>query len=453
MQVFPAGDYPPRLRHHEDRHVAGDGQCERHHNPPPGCRTTPPARPSTAGTCWHSGPVHPHDRVHPDHAHPDHATLAAVAEAAAADAGGLDPHLLGDFLDSVWTAVSARRRLPEHRTARYRLLGERAAGDGVALRALLDLYLSAAWRLWRLLPPVAAPDDAAAVVDAGEVVLRASDDAVAALTEGYQLARRQLVRREESARREFVDDLLTGSSDVPGVLHRAQRYGLDLAAPHAVTVVRATAPYTDGSALLATLERRLQGSVADADPLVATKDGALVVVFSAPDREAVRDVLSRLRTTLGTPAATGWRAGVGRPGTGAGAVVQSYEQARRALDLARRLNWRDPVADTADLVVHDVLLRDRAAARDLVTALLEPLREARGGPEPYLRTVETYLAAGGNATETARRLHLSVRAVTYRLARLRTLTGADPADASGRFALQAAVLAARALGWPDEQPD
>ncbi len=384
---------------------------------------------------------------------PPPGTLAAVAAAAADDAGGVDPALLGDFLDAVWTAVLDRRRLPAHRTARYRAVGERAAGAGVALRALLDLYLSAAWRLWRHLPPVAgaaAGADPGAVVDAGEVLLRASDDAVAALTEGYQLARRQLVRREESARREFVDDLLTGTSDVPGLVTRAQRYGLDLAAPHTVTVVRAGTAYTEGSALLATLERRLQGSTADADALVATKDGAIVVVSAAPDREAVRQVLERLRTVLGPPDRTGWRAGVGRPGTGGGAVVQSYEQARRALDLARRLRWSDPVADTADLVVHEVLLRDRAAARDLVRTLLEPLRHVRGGPEPQLRTIEAYLAAGGNATETARRLHLSVRAVTYRLTRLRDLTGADPTDAAGRFALQAAVLAARALGWPDD---
>ncbi|NAZ86580.1 PucR family transcriptional regulator, partial [Kineococcus indalonis] len=390
--------------------------------------------------------------------------VAAVARAAADDAGGLDPDLLGDFLDAVWAAVLDRRRLSAHRIDRYRLVGEHAAGAGVALRALLDLYLSAAWRLWRLLPPVAAATgpattgpgaavrsvDAAALVDAGEVLLRASDDAVAALTEGYQVARRQLVRREESARREFVDDLLTGTSDVPGLVRRAQRYGLDLAAPHTVTVVRAAEAYTEASALIATLERRLQGAAADADALVATKDGAVVVVSAAPDREAVREVLETVRVVLGPPDRTGWRAGVGRPGTGAGAVVQSYEQARRALELARRLRWRDPVADTADLVVHEVLLRDRTAARDLVRTLLEPLRGVRGGPEPYLRTVEAYLEAGGNATGAARRLHLSVRAVTYRLARLRDLTGADPAEASGRFALQAAVLAARALGWPDD---
>ena len=401
---------------------------------------------------WHSAGVPVPDPTHePARAPgPDADQLALVAAAAADDAGGVDAALLGDFLEAVCGAVGARRRLSTARAARYRRLGAEAATAGVALRALLDLYLSAAWRLWRHLPAVAGAEaDPQGVVTAGEVLLRASDDAVAALTEGYQLARRQLVRREESDRREFVDDLLAGSSDVPGLLRRAQRFGLDLSAPHAVAVVRAGDPFTDGSSLLASLERRLQGSAADADALVATKDGALVVAFAAPDRAAVQEVLTRLRDVLGAPERTGWRAGVGRPGAGAGAVVGSYEQARRALELGRRLRLAEPVADAADLLVYEVLLRDRAVALDLVESTLAPLRGARGGLEPLLQTLEAHLDAGGNATETARRLHLSVRAVTYRLARVRDLTGVDPARAQDRFALQAAVLAARALGWPD----
>jgi len=377
--------------------------------------------------------------------------LDRVAGDAARDAGGLDPALLDDFLAAVWRAVAAGRRLPASRVRGYRRVGEEAAAAGVALRALLDLYLSAAWRLWRQLPVVqAAAQDPQAVVTAGEVLLRATDDAVASLTEGYQLARRQLVRREESARREFVDDLLAGTADVPGLLRRAQRFGLDLSGPHAVLVVRAAEPFAEGTAAVTTVERRLQGSAADADALVATKEGALVVVFAAPDREAVAEVGTRVREALGPPAPARWRAGVGRPGSGPGAVVSSYDEARRALDLGGRLRLPDPVADAAELLVFEVLLRDRAAARDLVESVLAPLREVRGGARPYLATMETYFETGGNATETARRLHLSVRAVTYRLARVRGLTGLDAARAQDRFGLQAAVLAARALGWEDE---
>ena len=186
---------------------------------------------------------------------------------------------------------------------------------------------------------------------------------------------------------------------------------------------------------------------------MATKDGALVVVFAAPDRAAVEEVVERLRSVLGPAARTGWRAGVGRPAVGAAGVVGSYEQARRALELGDRLGsgtpGADPVADAADLLVHEVLLRDPDVARDLVESTLAPLRQVRGGAEPVLATLAAYLDSGGNATETARRLHLSVRAVTYRLARVRDLTGVDATRPEHRFGLQAAVLAARVLGWPE----
>ena len=80
---------------------------------------------------------------------------------------------------------------------------------------------------------------------------------------------------------------------------------------------------------------------------------------------------------------------------------------------------------------------------------MTPLQGARGGAGPLLATLEAYYATGANATATARRLHLSVRAVTYRLARVAALLGRDPTDPAARFALQAAVLGARLLDWPD----
>ena len=45
-------------------------------------------------------------------------------------------------------------------------------------------------------------------------------------------------------------------------------------------------------------------------------------------------------------------------------------------------------------------------------------------------------------------MHVSVRTVTYRLARVKALTGHDPSDPANRFALHVAVEGARVLGWP-----
>ena len=69
------------------------------------------------------------------------------------------------------------------------------------------------------------------------------------------------------------------------------------------------------------------------------------------------------------------------------------------------------------------------------------------GAGPLLETLVAYFAAGGNSARCARALHLSVRAVTYRLDRVRELTGLDPTAPDDRFTLQVAAMGARLLDW------
>jgi sugar diacid utilization regulator len=281
------------------------------------------------------------------------------------------------------------------------------------------------------------------------------DDAVAAIAEGFQLARRSLVRSEESARREFIEDLLTGGSDLATVLRRASGYGLDLSGPHAVAVVVAERPFTDAAPVVGSIERAVLGSKGDADALVASKEGRLVVVFPSPDDAAVEHVLAQLTAALeparGRSPNGRWQIGMGRSAAGAHGVVSSYQEARDALVLAERVALTAPIVHARDLLVYSVLLRDREAIADLVDTLLTPLLAVRGGSGPLLDTLAAYFASGGNAAQTARTLHLSVRAVTYRLDRVRALTGLDPARSTDQFSLHVAVLGAKLLGWPEPQ--
>jgi sugar diacid utilization regulator len=143
-----------------------------------------------------------------------------------------------------------------------------------------------------------------------------------------------------------------------------------------------------------------------------------------------------------------WRVAAGRPYPGAYGIARSYEEAREALTLAERLQLDTDTVRASDLLVYRVLVRDQAAIADLVHAVLDPLTQARGGAKPLLQTLQTYFDTGEVATETARRLHMSVRTVTYRLAKVKALAGHDPADPAQRFALHAAVLGARLLDWP-----
>jgi len=63
--------------------------------------------------------------------------------------------------------------------------------------------------------------------------------------------------------------------------------------------------------------------------------------------------------------------------------------------------------------------------------------------------LQAYFDTGGIATEAAKRLHVAIRTVTYRLDRIKQLTGYDAANPIHRFTLQAAVLGARVLDWPN----
>jgi sugar diacid utilization regulator len=118
------------------------------------------------------------------------------------------------------------------------------------------------------------------------------------------------------------------------------------------------------------------------------------------------------------------------------------------MELAHRLGLPQQIAHSGDLLVYRVLIRDEAAMADLVQATLGSLVSARGGPETLLSTLEAYFGSGCRTAETARRLHLSDRAVTYRLQRVQKLTGLDPSDSEHRLTLHVAVTGARLLDWP-----
>jgi hypothetical protein len=403
--------------------------------------------------------------------------LGAIAAAASREAGGVPVGLLADYLPAAAEAAAGGRRLTAAELSGYGRSGEQAALSGVALRGLVDLFLSATWRLWRELPAGTSPT---AVRAAGLALLRAADDAVAAAAEGFERALLTVARREEAERREFFDDLLSGRGGVGDLIVRGDQLGLRLAGPHQVVVAGSAAAGATLNPAGVAVDAVVADAAAPSPALVATRGGRIVAITGAADGKeadrvarALARLLVRAQPGAGTgqpppgtgagrpPARTGtgqapegpepsppWRIVVGRPYPGPSGVVRSYEEAAEALDVAERLGLPEPVASASDLLVYQVLLRDRTAITDLVRTVLMPLGTARGGAGPLLATLAAYFARGGVAAAAARDLHLSVRAVTYRLARVRDLTGRDPGLPADALTLQVAVIGARLLDWP-----
>ncbi|HZD01466.1 MAG TPA: helix-turn-helix domain-containing protein [Actinomycetes bacterium] len=365
-----------------------------------------------------------------------------VAAAETAQDMGLDAALLGEYPATLMAVAGTGRRLTQAELDACRARSVEAAERGVSLRSLIRLYLTVTWRLWSQLPAVHAADRPAVLRQVAEAVLRAADDATASIAAGYEGAQRMAIRLEEALRREFIDDLLSGRGDIQLLVERSERVGLQLTSPHLVAVIHPQQPLADTSPVTRQVEAAVRSRFGDSNVLVATKEGALVCVVPAVTEAAARDLADLLGRVVGE------RIGIGRPRSGPRGVGQSYEDAREALDLATRLRLQEPVIEADRLVVYRVLLRDRAAIAELVDTVLGPLQRARGGAEPLLATLQAYFAARGISAVAARQLHVGVRTVTYRLQRIKLLTGHAVTEPAQRFALEAAVLGARLLGWP-----
>ncbi|AWL39393.1 MULTISPECIES: CdaR family transcriptional regulator [unclassified Streptomyces] len=346
---------------------------------------------------------------------------------------------LGGYAEILGEVAGTGRRLTREELESRRTLGRESAEAGHQLRALVRLHLAETRASW---PATARGTDAAAT----DAVLAAVEQAVDAFAEGFERAQRLTVRREEAARREFIDDLLYGRSDLGRLAERATRFGLRLSRAHAVAVAAGPEAYTESDAASRSVEAALLTRFSGRKILLTTKDGRLVCIAPGSQPDVLRYFAKQAHA-----ATDGGQVAVGRPHRGPGGVVHSYDEALEALDMAERMGLDDPVLYSADLLVYPVLTRDRQAMADLVRSELGPLQQARGGAEPLLETLSVYFDAGCVAAETARRLALSVRALTYRLERIHQLTGSDPSDPIHRYSLQTAVIGARLLDWPAKE--
>jgi len=341
--------------------------------------------------------------------------------------------------------VSDDAELSPEDTRAIQRVGSLAAEEGLSAMEIVELYLTTSARVWRV-----PEQSTAAPSSTTQPLLEAIRVGVPALIEGYQNTGRRIIRQEETARQELVDDLIRGDADIADLVQRSEPFGLDLGTRHQIVLAEPRGPGKADPRDEATLSRAVMEHYGERDTLVTRRSRQLVVLV--PARQAGSDVddpLQRLHGVLrrSTPGRS-WRLAVGRPYAGAHGIARSYQEAREAISLVERLHPDADFLATRNLLIYRVLGRDRAALTDLVESVLVPLQQARGGAGPLVATLEAYFAAGAVATETARRLHVSVRTVTYRLERIAALTGYNPALPIERLTLHAAVLGARLLPWP-----
>jgi len=285
----------------------------------------------------------------------------------------------------------------------------------------------------------------------------------AATIVGTELLRvRSVERAEERARGNFVHALLHGRlSNQADLVARASHHDFPVADRYGVVVARSAGLIgdVDSPRHLAEMAReagRVQ-PFTERKTLAAVVGDVLAIVRQVPPEsrarpdptvEELREYANALERRLSKLSKRQMLIAYGRPVTGAQQIVESYREARVALDLRERLGV-DHVCGFADLRVDSALLglAQQPAGKSLADDILNPLRNDRGGGA-LLDVARAYVESGGNVNEASRRLGLHRNTLLYKLDRVTRLLQRDVREADTQFtiwlALRLSSLAAAA---------
>ncbi|MBO9522060.1 MAG: helix-turn-helix domain-containing protein [Nocardioidaceae bacterium] len=270
---------------------------------------------------------------------------------------------------------------------------------------------------------------------------------------GTELLRvRGLERAEERARGNFVHALLharfTNHADL---VARSSHYDFDTEARYAVIVAHSGGLIArgDSPAKLAEMARdaaKLAESPQRQTLTAVVGDAIAVVRQVSPSRRGqddpatkeLREYATALDRRLTERSQRDVLVAYGRPVEGAEAIVESYREARVALDLRQRLRVND-VCGFADLRVDSVLLElaQQQPGREFSTEMLDPLRAERDGR--LVEVARAYVEAGGNINETARRLSVHRNTLLYKLDRITRLLQRNIREPDTQFAVWLAI--------------
>lgn len=272
---------------------------------------------------------------------------------------------------------------------------------------------------------------------------------VVALEMMKQRTRAEVERR---LRGELLEELIAGEvQDPAGLRRRAAYLGYNLAAPHALLVVVPVDPVDTAvhpvprsvRTSLAEVVQDLAATLGDGAMLTSRVDGiVLALPMCEGTAKAARGIAESLKREAARRGAASITVGIGRVCASPHDFSAACAEARRAIDLANSLGMANRVVSFEDLGVYRLLLdlpRPTEAVR-LAEDLLAPLDEydRRHGTH-LIATLEAFLAANGVLQRAAANMAVHVNTLTYRLQRIRDLTGIDLDDSDARLEAHLAV--------------
>ena len=332
-----------------------------------------------------------------------------------------------------------------------RELGRRRAAQSFPLYAVLRAFQVGMRMAWEAIAKELTfvpcdPGVASAITSAMSTAIMDLGSRVGnELSSSYVEAREQVVTADERERRELFEALLVGTTGDEASTHaRASAVGYKLGSAHVVVVVhhriegsgeerRTQASHIDRAVASALSEVRPVGASSIVDLYEGVVCAVVVVARTTSVGELSECVAERLSGVLLPPAAS-LVAGMSQRLPGVAGIARGFRQARRTVELARRLECPRLVSPYAEMLPHHLLASEVALAEDIYEASIARLMSAdtdEDTPNDLVETLRAYLAERRPITsvsQTADRLSVHRHTVSARLSKIEKIAGVDLTD-------------------------
>lgn len=245
---------------------------------------------------------------------------------------------------------------------------------------------------------------------------------------------------DRSGRERLVADLMLGRlASEAAALSRGQMLGIDPGAPLVIGLINTN----DNTALAR--EILVQSLGPRAGDNIAPTPGGTGFILTGIEPGMVAEALRRRLPRNGTQPAIA----LSRPVESVAAAPAALREASFALELLRAGALAGPVVACSvvdDLGLFGLLypLWGHPALDQFLTSILQPLIDYDARRHSLLiDTLDAYLSHGGALAEAADDLGIHRNTLSYRLQRIRDLTGRDISNPQHRLMLQVALLARR----------
>jgi ligand-binding sensor protein/sugar diacid utilization regulator/GAF domain-containing protein len=247
----------------------------------------------------------------------------------------------------------------------------------------------------------------------------------------------------------FIEDLCSGAFTLSHIVQQARAMGIDLDQPHRVFMLQAAGEATPSPFELHMLQRATGSALREADvsSVVALWGGRVVGIVAADPAD--HDVPALLRQGAKRSRHEDANLAIGIRCTGPADYRESATSTERGLELMALRGQSGATFSFADEGIAQLLLRssEPAALLAFITRWLQPLHTYYASHAVDLKeTLVALYSADLNLQEAARRLHIHVSTLRYRLGKAADVLGVDPREGAARLEIELALRADEVLG-------